>query len=783
MFVKRIFLLTFFGIFLAAFFTACSPLKYVPKGKQLLVKNSIEINGKRVSDGTAKSVIKQKPNRVISVPATDIVLWRPYLMLYNWGNPAKEKGFAHWLTKIGEAPVVADSAAMLGSARQLGQYYFNRGYFFNEVEFTIDFKRDSTRAGVNYKIYSGPQYYFNTVEYVISSPGIAQVVGTAQAESKIKAGMPYNTADLEGERDRLVAMLRNNGYYGFQKSLVRFVSDTSAGDHSVNITMIVGDKPGAVGDSVYYIEHIPYTIQNVFIDPNYNFSAGGSAGVDSVLYKELTIIHAKPIRYKASFLESQIHLKPHKLYNEQEVKETYRHLTGNRVFRVAEITFENIEGDTTNGLNAIIQLEPYLKKTFTAELEGTTTAGNYGVAGVLTWAMRNFFKGGEIVDFSVRGGLEAQANIEEASGIFNTFEVGTEIGINFPRFVLSGGWNQRIPKRMEPKSRIYTSYSYQTRVEFERTILAVGLQYSWRESNTKFHQVNLFDINYVRLPRIDQDYLNSLEFKTGFQDNLIMATRYTFMYDNIKFTNDRSAQFFRASIENSGGLLALLNSNNTFAQDPETDQYLALGVPYAQYVKLDFDFRNFAYITKEHQVVTRAFVGTTINYGNSPYLPPFEKSFLAGGSNDIRGWTAYHLGPGNFPNYLYNYQGSSYAAVAPIKILGSVEYRFPILKALKGALFIDAGNIWLWDRSYDQNGLSEVELALVEYGIFQFNTFWKQIATNTGVGFRYDFGFFAFRLDLGIKVWDPSEPENQQYVLPGLKWNTITYNIALGYPF
>ncbi len=125
----------------------------------------------------------------------------------------------------------------------------------------------------------------------------------------------------------------------------------------------------------------------------------------------------------------------------------------------------------------------------------------------------------------------------------------------------------------------------------------------------------------------------------------------------------------------------------------------------------------------------------------------------------------------------------SYAAVAPIKLLSSVEYRFPIIKAFRGAIFLDAGNIWLWDRDYNTADLGSVEEALIEYGIFRFNTFYKQIALNTGIGWRYDFGFFALRLDMGIKIWDPTEPANQRFVLGGLKWNTINYNIALGYPF
>ena len=764
------------------FAAGCSPTKHVPKGKQLLIENQVLVNNEREPRSQPKAVIRQKPNKNLSIPLVNWVIWRPYLQLYNLGNPEKEKGFSHWLTEIGEPPTVLDSTSMLNSARQLGLYYFNEGFFLNEVEANVDYLRDSTRARVIYKIYTGPQYYFGNLEYIISSPGIANVLNENREKTLVERGTPYNAGTLEQERTRIVNALRNSGYFGFPKTLVRFEADTSAGEHNVNIRMIVSDQPAAIGDSLYYIEHQPFTIRNVYINPNYNFSSPPKLALDTAYYKGLVLLQNSPVKYKPSYIESAIHFRDGELYNESKVRETYAHLTGNRVFQIAEVRFAPVAGDTTNQLDATILLQPYLKNTFTAEIEGTNTAGNYGVSAVLTWATRNIFHGGEILDVSIKGGLEAQVNISE-NNIFNTREIGLEVGLNFPRFVLFGNLNTRIPKRMEPKSRLYTSFNYQTRVEFERTIFAVGLLYTWRESRTKLHQVNLVDVNYVRLPRIDQDYLNSLEFKSGFQDNLIAATRYTFLYDNQKYYTGFSSQFFRGSIESSGNLLAALNGPANFEQDPSTEQYKVLGVPYAQYIKIDADFRNYFHASEEHQVVTRFFMGATMNYGNTPFLPPFEKSFLAGGSNDIRGWVAYRLGPGNFPKHLYSQGNTSYAAVAPFKMLASIEYRFPIIKSFKGALFADAGNIWLWNRDYSADNPGPVEQALLDYGIFKFDTFYKQVALNTGIGWRYDFGFFALRLDMGIKIYDPTEPENQRFVLGGLKWNTINYNIALGYPF
>ena len=763
------------------FVAGCSPTKYVPKGKQLLVRNQIIMNGENSKDGNAKAIIKQKPNKKVELPVVNWVLWRPYLQLYNLGNPEKKKGFSHWLTDIGEPPTVLDSNSMFNSGRQIGMYYFNNGYFNNQVEIDVDYFRDSSRAICTYNVYSGDQYYFGNVEYVVTNQGISSIVQKERESSIIVSGTPYSAAILEEERSRLVTVLRNSGYYGYPKTLIRFDADTSAGNHTVDIRLVVADQPASVGDSVFYIELRPYTLRQVNVRTNYNFSDPYSSALDTTEYLGLTLLQDSLTYYTSRYIESATHFKEGELYSEKKVRETYAHLSGNRVFQIAEISFEPVVGDSNNVLDALIRLQPYNRYTLTTELEGTTTSGNYGIGGIVTLAWRNVFHGGEILDLSFNGGLQAQVNVQE-NRIFNTMEVGTELGLNFPRFLFFGKVNSRIPKRMEPKSRIYTSYSYQTRVEFERTIFAVGLLYNWRESRTKLHQINLIDFNYVYLPRIDQDYLNSLEFKTGFQNNLITATRYTFVYDNQKYTKTNKSQFLRTSIEGSGNLLGLLNNGN-FEFDEEKQQYKMLGVPYSQYIKVDVDFRNYFKIGDDHQIAIRLYGGSTFTYGNTPYLPPFEKSFLAGGSNDLRGWVAYRLGPGNFPKNLYEEDGNTYAAVAPLKILGSVEYRFPIIKSLKSAIFLDAGNIWLYDKNYTTNGISDVEQALIDYGIFKLNTFYKQLALNTGVGVRYDFGFFAFRLDLGIRIFDPTFDKGSRYVLPITKWNNINYNIALGYPF
>ncbi len=114
---------------------------------------------------------------------------------------------------------------------------------------------------------------------------------------------------------------------------------------------------------------------------------------------------------------------------------------------------------------------------------------------------------------------------------------------------------------------------------------------------------------------------------------------------------------------------------------------------------------------------------------------------------------------------------------ADIKLEANAEYRFKLFWLLEGALFVDVGNIWditsTGDTKRDANG------------VFRLDSFYKQLAVGIGTGARLDFKYFVFRLDMGIKARDPSQPSGQRWVLgtKPLKWSDMAFNFAIGYPF
>ncbi len=763
-----------FVIILPVIFLSCKPTRWVQDGDYLLMGNEIYINNKRVKKEELQNILKQEPNRHITK------IFRPYLSLYNMGNPNKEKGIAHWLTKIGEAPVIADSSSTLTSSRQLGLYAFSLGFFNNLTAVSSRIDTAKKKIWMRYDIYTGDPYYFGQIEYLIASENIDSMVVKNRTGSLVKAGESYDASILEKERIRLVNIFRNNGYFGFPKELIRFEADTTVGNHNVDLKMYISDQPEYFKDSTKYKKHEPDTIRHIYIDPSYSY-VGEQIKKDTVFIDNYAILTSPDDRFNPQLIIDAVHFEPGNQYNEEVIKESYEHLTSLRVFRSSEILFQK-DPEDLNNLNAVIRLKPFPKRSITLDLEGTTTAGNYGILGSVSILNRNLFKNGEIFDITFRGGLEAQANqaTQEQNDIFNTYEYGVELGVNFPRFVIPLKWQDKFQKKIIPKTRVSTSIGRQFRQEFDRLFFNVGLGYFWKKSETISMGLQLLDFNYLNLLKIDPAYLATLEFTQGYQSVLISATRYSFTFNNQKVSKDKNSSFFMGSIEVSGNALNLVD--NIRGDTAVAGKFF--GVEYAQYFKIDLDYRNYTRINSDNHIVWRLYAGYTHTYGNTKGLPPFEKSFFAGGSNDVRGWIAYKLGPGNYSKDNYKYDDGdstfSYSATGPIKLMFNIEYRFTIIGNFKGAAFMDFGNIWIYNRNYE---VSEIPISNLDDLVFNFKNIGKQIAMSPGLGIRYDFGFFVFRLDAAYKLFDPGSPQNSRFTPYPLRFNTLTYNLAIGYPF
>lgn len=750
---------------------ACKYSRYVPDGDYLLWENKLDlVDGGRAS-ALAEGVIRQKPNDNLIFNNV-----RPGLGLYSWGN-GKEGSF--W-SRLGTKPVIFDINSQKTSRTNLRSFYFNRGYFQAEVISKVKYNEKRKRATVTYDVKRGPRYRISKIEYDINE-SLQEIDLKKAKNSLIKIGQYYDLNRLDAERLRIRDIYRNNGYYNFSESYISYDADTnnSNGEHLVALKLSIKGIPKRVGDSIIYKNPTQYRMRNIHIVPDYNFQFGSKAK-DTLAHRNYYIAY-DDLAYKPRYLTDAIHLYPGSLYRQRLVDESYQHLASYNAFNVNEIIFKPVETSEGTFLDAEVRLVPRDKRTYLSEVEVTNTSGNYGIRGSIGIINRNLFGGGEALSFNITSGLEYQPTVANNENLSRTFELGAELRVDIPRFLLPFNTEGLLPKRMLPRSSLSIYASRIARIEFDRETFGGRLSYQWNESTKKNHKVDLLSISFSNLFSIDTNFINQLDpiQSLAFNSEFISSTSYSFTYSGQESVSQRTYHFFNSNVEIGGSLQSLLT--RSVGEVNENQVSRLFGVPIYQFGRLEMDYRYYFHPSPEQLYIFRLSGGMIRPFGLSAIsigdqvlrLPPFSRFFFLGGTNDLRAWPAYRAGGGTAQVSNYSGANNSSFAIGTLKLLTNLEYRFPIYSSLKGALFVDAGNIWL------TGGLE------TEESRFEFQNLGRDLYIGSGLGLRLDLDFFVIRLDTGLRLRDPG------YLASGDEWvilskpvfPNLTYNVALGYPF
>ena len=748
----------------ASFFYACSPTRYVGNDKYLLSRVTIKKEGKEVNVSDLKKTIRQKPNTRILGAA------RFHLGLYNLSGSDENKRFNKWLRTIGEAPVIYDPYLRERSLEQMELYLKNKGYYHVAVSDTVWFKKK--KAYIEYRVAPGPVTKIANFSYQIDqNPFIKELIARDSEHALVHKGSPLDIDQLEAERERITKLLRSNGYYNFSKNSIQYYADTIQEAQQADLNLIMLRQPI---DSMAFRK---YKIHNIRIYLDYNPL---SSFVESdTVYKQVQVgdyevFYRETLKIKPEVIFETIQFVKGEQYNVNKVSHSYARLQALNLFKFINIVFKECTTDTTTPLlDCEIQLTPLKRQSYHVFMEGTNNSGNIGVGGNLSYNHRNLFHGGENLTFSVWGALKKEKLQENE--IFSTKEVGVELKFVSPQFWLPVRMAE-FRRNFAPKTSIALSYSQERTQFYHRRVASAQFGYLWRrQDNLWRYSFDLFDLNYVMMPSVNQSFIDGLKnqyVKSAYTDHMILSTNFSATYMDQTGTARKSFNYFRGNLETSGnflmGMNKLLGKRSSSANGE--NYYKAFGVRYAQYVKIDGEYRFNHYINPANTIVYRLFVGCGYPYGNMKALP-FEEAYYCGGANGIRAWQARTVGPGS---YTQSAEEERYPnSVGDFKLEANLEYRFKLFWLLEGALFVDAGNVWNVNK-YD--GRDGVQLT---------NEFWRQIAVGTGLGVRVNVTFFLLRFDMGLKLHDPAQPIGRRFVLlneqGGLKQSV--FNIAIGYPF
>ncbi|MBT8285593.1 MAG: BamA/TamA family outer membrane protein [Flavobacteriaceae bacterium] len=740
------------------------------------------------------------------------------------------KGYSEWLKKIGEAPVVIDTSRARKTLQRLNSFYGSKGYFNNSTTFEIREEKRKQRAAIDYNVTLGNPYFIDSLSRNIASPAIDSLYQITRENSFIKEKKQFDLTDFNNERQRLTELFRNSGVYNFQESSITYdiLRDTTEvrDDQQMNVELNIDNLRKRSDTAITTSEYKVFSFDKINIYADYEFG-DETANLQSTEFENYTIYFKEKLRYKPKALTDAIFFEKDSLYRDLDRLRTYRQITNLNTFKYPNIQI--LEDSTQTKLISNIFLTARPKYSLGLNLDIThSNIQRLGIGFSSSLITRNVFGGAETLSLSARGTFGLLSDTSLPEDFFS--EVGADINLTFPRIWFPLLNTKRIiPNFMLPKTSISAGTSFQKNIGLDKQTLNSILSYGWVPNTYKRNSLELLNILYVRNVNPDRffnvytstyeslddiadnyeddpalaDFFDSTddpddpnliipEGTTGFtqavldgtittdtddfidvsrieerrdrltENNLIFSSNYTFTKNNKSGINDNSFYQFRLNLESAGNLLSGLSYLVPFNQN-DNDNLLVFGVPYSQYVKTEFDFIKHWDLSRSNVLAFRSFLGVAIPYGNSESVP-FVRSYFAGGSNDNRAWFPYSLGPGSSSD-INDFNEAN------LKMAFNLEYRFPIVGNIKGALFADAGNIWnVWDNVDDPAKTFSGFESLAD------------IALGTGFGLRYDFTYFVFRVDTGFKTYNPAEVQSKRW-FRDYNFGNAVIQIGINYPF
>ena len=719
-------------ILILAALVSCSTTRVLQDGEYRLARNRIVVDeSKDFNISSLEPYLKQKPNSYF------IFGWNPFLNIYNWSN-GKGKGWDRFVRKIGVAPVVYNPDMVDGSIDNLKNRLNYMGYYGSQITSDISVKKK--RVEVTYNVKLGKRFPIKDLTYVLPENGaFTEAFLRDTSNMTIRKGDILSESSLEAETIRSSNVLRNEGFYSFNKNYYFFEADTLSCRDSAILQLTINE----------------YTR---------NESPRDSRPIRKFYIDNVTISYPKSLKFRDKVLRDLTTIYPGEIYSAEQINRTYSRLSALKVFSSVNIGMTQTD---TNLVDCSISLAQSKLQGFKVNLEASiNSTGLFGVSPQLSYFHKNIFRGGEWLNLSFMGNFQFKFNNSIRSN-----EFGVSASLSFPKFF-------PLPYRFfngaVPRTDVKFSYNYQSRPEYTRNIISTQYGYNGDLDNRFFYQAYPLQLSIVRLFDLDNTFYNSLVndpfLRNAYQNHFDLGSGATLYYTTSPESIPKTTYFYsRLQFDIAGNLLSAFKS---FMQKDANGAGMVWNTPFSQFVRTELTLGRTWIFGKNNgqSIATRFIAGAGFAYGNSASLP-FEKHFYAGGANSLRGWQARTVGPGLAPldnSFVIPNQ------TGDIRLEANIEYRFDLFWKVAGAVFADAGNVW----TLKTDGSAEGDLS-----VFRWNTFGKSIAANWGAGVRLNFGFLLLRLDFGMKVHDPAR--NDKWVNPGqwLKRGNYALHFGVGYPF
>ena len=793
-------------LFILVFVAGCASTKYIEDYQAIVKKVEIDSIDKAFEEQAYNYVQKDiRPSEGLGINV------RIYNIFNTKDGKYKTSGIKQ---QLGSPPPILDSTLVEISRNQIEKYLKSKGFFKAKVKSEI--KVANKKAELKFIASPGPAFFVNKITYNIPDDTVKNLyLNNKLSFTHLRQGMQYDEDSLAYERDQIYQLMRQNGYKFFERPYIRYWPDSNLNSSKVNVALHIDNPVDGGKHQVYQID-----TTNIIIAENSDGFSNLALLADSIRNNRVI----RGIRFSdlsSRFRRNPIvrydFIKQGELYDIRKENLTYDRLYELNVFKNVKIEYLKAK-DSSNKVNPVILLIP--QKRMSNRIEGEVPFNNGTVGFTLsnTYTNNNFFRGAERFQFQVKGGL--QSRIGSGTSIFKDIyqrDFSVSASLTVPRLMIPFINIPTMGKNGMPYTTFSSSYLYALQKDITiRRVFINAISYDWVETKSKLHSFTPLNIEYrfgsVLIDTLDktdtvkynnnkQIYeANSYNIRLLGRKDFTLGMKYSYTLNADKLLSNKSFVYFRGNMDIAGNLLQLTTSIFGDTHNPKLNDYGKIfNLPFNQYVRPEVDVRWYKSLGGDKQFIARLNTGVGYAYGNSLAIP-FEKLFYAGGSGGIRAWQARTLGPGNYNRKVITSpeaRNSSFGIdqLGQMRIETNFEYRYLLVAKLlggklKGATFVDMGNVW---NISSDNPQPETYFKLDQLG--------KQIAIGTGVGFRYDVQFFVFRFDLGLKVKDPQFEGSEQWVISKFisggrafkdnykitnapdRYRFMQYNFGIGLPF
>lgn len=708
---------------------------------------------------TLTEAVSVKPNNPLLGSASIRTPFPIGLWVYNnWPNPPK--GFKHWVyEKLASTPVLVSDVRPEVRTHMLDQLLDNNGYFSGTSTYELVQKKNKKKASILYKVEAGRPYMLDSIILLPDSLPLYHLIDSVARKSKyFRAGSRYSTDSLAALRVEIANSVRNRGYYFFRPEYIQYLADSTITPGSIAMKLDIADNVPDMALAKYRTGNITTYI--------YRNTGGGTA--DTIETERGTIIRYMPSRLRDGLIPSCIAFREGRTFSVRQMNNTQTRLARLGIFNGIDI---NVARDTTRLDEHLLDVT--IQCTFDRPLEASIEANvssksnSYLGPGLsLGLTNRNLFGGGELLTVSLTGSYEWQTGSGRKNSVFNSYEVGLNGTLAFPR-LLAPKFIPRTRRNIN-WTRLSLGADLLNRPHyFKLSQFNAGIAYDWQSSKYISNTLTLFKMTYNKLqhttPVFDSIMNANPAIALSFQSQYIPQMSYSFVYDramnkdntiNVQFTLQEAGNIFWSIYEMCG----------------KKGEKTLFKTPFSQFVKGYAQIIYGRRLFGNHWLVNRIGTGAAYAYGNSSQVP-YSEQFYCGGANSVRAFTVRSIGPGSYRAPADQVNGY-FDQTGTFTFIANSEYRFPILGPLHGAVFLDAGNVWTLKNEPERPG-----------GQLKAKNFFKDLALGTGVGLRFDISMLIIRGDLGIGIHAPYDTGKRGYYNMESFKKSLAFHLAIGYPF